>query len=420
MFDSISQVQPRHQKIPQENPLELRSPKRGIDQFCCDLVMGKLASLKGGILSVTGPNGTRVIGTSDASGLEASIRVNDEKFFRFPVLAGSLGFAEAYLQGLWQTDDLVSLIRLFCRNLQGTSKLSKMYAPIARIGHYMARNSIEGSKKNIAAHYDLSNEFFQLFLDPTMMYSSAYFTTPDMSLEEASLQKLDRICQKLEIQPGDRVMEIGTGWGGWAIHAAQNYGCHVTTTTISRQQFAYASERIAEAGLHDRITLLFEDYRKLSGQYDKVVSIEMIEAVGHSFLSSYFQKCHELLKPGGKLLVQGITMPEHRYDSYRNSVDFIQKYIFPGGHLPSISEIERVIARKTRLQMISQEDFAQSYALTLREWRRRFLTQLDQVSDLGFDKRFVRMWDYYLAYCEAAFLEKVVGVSHLMWHKPAY
>jgi cyclopropane-fatty-acyl-phospholipid synthase len=241
-----------------------------------------------------------------------------------------------------------------------------------------------------------------------------------MTLEQASVQKLERICRKLELRPQEHVLEIGTGWGGCALHMARNYGCRVTTTTISEQQYLLAKERVAAAGLSDRITVLLADYRSLTGQYDKIVSIEMLEAVGEKFLPTYFRACHRLLNPGGRLLVQVITMPDHRYDVYRSSVDFIQKYIFPGGHLPSIGAMQQAIGGTANLQLIDAFQFPESYAQTLWHWRQKFWERIAQVRELGFDERFIRMWDYYFAYCEAAFRERAVSVGQFLWERPRY
>jgi cyclopropane-fatty-acyl-phospholipid synthase len=298
--------------------------------------------------------------------------------------------------------------------------LARIAGWFSRAGHWISRNTREGSRKNIAAHYDLSNSLFKLFLDPTMMYSSAVFEDESQSLESASIAKLDRICQSLSLRPTDHLVEIGTGWGGMALHAAKNYGCHVTTTTISKEQHAMASQRIQEAGLQDRVTLLMTDYRDLAGQYDKLVSVEMIEAVGDEYLPTYFSTCDRLLKPGGKMLIQAITMPDQRYATYLKSVDFIQKYIFPGGCLPSVGAMQAAVSKGTGLRLTGLFDFAESYAITLRNWRERFFQRITEVRELGFDDRFIRMWEYYLCYCEGAFRERAVGVSHLVWDKVKY
>lgn len=388
------------------------------------LVLKGMQGLKGGAITIIDGCETLTLGEQSASSLKTTITVLDDSFYKDVVFRGNLGVAEAYLQGKWKCDNLTNLIRIFCRNLDRSEKmnrgLSRIAIQFAKGAHQLAHNSLQGSKRNIAAHYDLSNDFFQLFLDPTMMYSSAYFNHPEMSLEQASLDKLDLICRRLDLKPEDKVLEIGTGWGGLARHAVENYGCHVTTTTISEQQHKFAQERFRNAGIEQNVTLLSKDYRELTGQFDKVVSIEMIEAVGQQYLQGYFQKCASLLKPRGKLLIQAITIPDQRYQAYCRSVDFINKYIFPGGHLPSLGAMQAAASSGTNLRLMRQEDFGYSYALTLREWRSRFFDSLDQVRELGFDDRFIRMWEYYLCYCEGAFLEQSVGVSHLIWQSAEF
>lgn len=368
------------------------------------------------------PWATHSFGNSEE--LTVSVTVNDPRFYRRVMLEGSLGAAESYLQGEWDCSDLMPLFRILCRNMDRLGSLdsawSKIGGGLARVGHVLRNNSLTGSRNNIAAHYDLSNDFFRCFLDPTMMYSSAIFEEETQTLHEASVNKLDQICQKLKLQAGDRVIEIGTGWGGLAEHAVRHYDCHVTTTTISKQQHDFARERFRNAGLEDRVTLLQTDYRQLTGSYDKLVSIEMIEAVGHEYLPAYFQKCESLLKPGGTMLIQAILMPDHRYETYRRSVDFIQKYIFPGGHLPSISAIQQALPQNTQLRLTRFDEFADSYALTLRAWRKAFFEHLDRITALGFDDRFIRMWDYYFSYCEGAFWEQATSVGHFVWQKTRY
>jgi cyclopropane-fatty-acyl-phospholipid synthase len=289
-----------------------------------------------------------------------------------------------------------------------------------KIAHAMNRNTHEGSKRNISAHYDLGNDFFRLFLDPTMMYSAAVFERSENTLEKAAVDKLDELCRHLELKPSDHLLEIGTGWGGMAIHAATHYGCRVTTTTISQEQYDYAKARVAELGLQDRITLLCEDYRALTGQYDKLVSVEMIEAVGHDFYSSYFQCCSKLLKDSGKMVIQAITITDDRYEQARKSVDYIKRYIFPGGCLPSLEIIARHLARDTNMQMVHLRDITADYALTLAHWRKRFMERLDEVRDMGFDDRFIRMWEFYLCYCEGGFRERIIGTAQLAFAKPGY
>jgi cyclopropane-fatty-acyl-phospholipid synthase len=289
-----------------------------------------------------------------------------------------------------------------------------------RLAHLLNRNTHSGSRRNISAHYDLGNDFFRLFLDPTMMYSSAIFESPADTLETAAVAKLDEICRQLELSPEDHLLEIGTGWGGMAIHAASRYGCRVTTTTISREQYEHARAEVERHGLSDRITVLCEDYRQLTGEYDKLVSIEMIEAVGHDFYRSYFQCCSKLLKADGKMVIQAITIPDQRYDRARRSVDYIKRYIFPGGCLPSLAVIAQHIAEDTDLQLVHLRDITRDYARTLAHWRERFLANLDSVRAMGFDERFIRMWEFYLCYCEGGFRERIIGTAQLAFAKPGY
>ncbi|MBA2117183.1 Tuberculostearic acid methyltransferase UfaA1 [Planctomycetes bacterium FF15] len=340
------------------------------------------------------------------------------------MLGGTLAAAEAYLEGKWVCSDLTALLRIMARNLdhlKGVERHTSFWlAPWRNLQQWRTRNSKHGSRRNIAAHYDLSNEFFQLMLDPTMMYSSGVYEQADSTLEEASIAKLDRLCRKLNLQQGSRVLEIGTGWGGFAEYAAKQYGCHVTTTTISQQQFNFAYRRIEDAGLEDRVTLLKRDYRDLTGTYDHVVSIEMIEAVGRNYLDTYFEKCGSLLKPSGTMALQVITIPDERVESYSRGVDFIQRYIFPGGFLPSYQLMARSMARKTDLRIVHAEDFGSHYAQTLSAWRENFFEHLPRIRALGMDDYFLRMWEYYLAYCEAGFHERQIGVSQLVMARPKF
>lgn len=360
----------------------------------------------------------------DDHDLTVRVDVRHPRLFADLLWGGSLGGAEAYLRGDWTTDDLTSLLRILCRNFDLLSEMDRGLVrfglSLARLAHRWASNTRRGSRRNIAAHYDLGNDFFELFLDPTLMYSSAYFEQDGQALEAASEAKLERICRTLNLTSSDHVLEIGTGWGGFALHAARHYGCHITTTTISQNQYERTAERIIASGLNDRITLLKHDYRDLTGRYDKVVSIEMVEAVGHTNLPVYFNACDRLLQPGGRLLIQAITMPDQRYERYRRSVDFIQKYIFPGGHLPSIGAMQQAVAESTSLVFVEGLQFPDSYARTLREWRVRFHQRIDDVRRLGFDDRFLRMWEYYLCYCEAAFMERAVSVGQFVWEKSRY
>ncbi|MGE8224659.1 MAG: class I SAM-dependent methyltransferase [Stenotrophomonas sp.] len=386
-------------------------------------LLAELAPLREGCLRVRDALGEVLLGDATAE-LQATVTIDDPAFYRKVAAQGSVGAGESYINGDWRCTDLVALVRILVRN---RDLLDGMERGPARIGGWLLRgwsrlrrNSREGSRRNIAAHYDLGNDFFSLFLSPDLMYSSALFADESTSLEQASQHKLDRICEQLQLQPGDRVIEIGTGWGGFALHAARHYGCHVTTTTISAEQHALASQRVAEAGLQDRITLLMQDYRDLEGQFDKLVSIEMIEAIGSEYLDTYMATLQRLLKPNGVALLQAITIEDHRYEQARRSVDYIKRFVFPGSFIPSLNAILAAKTRASDLQLVAQQDFGYSYALTLRAWRQRFMAQLPAVHAQGFDARFCRLWEFYLAYCEGGFLERSIGVSHLLLARPGY
>lgn len=394
-----------------------------LDRFLRQRMHQQLAGIGHGQLVVEDPLGTLRIGQA-GSGPAVTLRVLDPGFYRALATHGSVGAGQAYMDGLWQCSDLVGLIRLLARN---RDLLDGMETGSARLGglamkalHALRRNTREGSRRNIAAHYDLGNAFFGLFLSPDLMYSSACWSGADDTLEAASTRKLELICRKLALGPDDHVLEIGTGWGGFALHAARHHGCRVTTTTISREQHDLAAARIAEAGLGDRITLLQSDYRDLHGQYDKLVSIEMIEAVGADFQDSYFGQIGRLLKPDGLALVQAITIEDHRYAQALKSVDFIKRHVFPGCFIPSISAMLASKTRSSNLALIALEDFGLSYARTLQAWRERFLAQLPAVRAQGFDERFIRLWEFYLAYCEGGFRERSIGVAHLLLAKPGW
>jgi cyclopropane-fatty-acyl-phospholipid synthase len=389
--------------------------------FAKKLFLRTLEQLNEGFLELVCPAETYRFGKPD-SPLHAVLAVNDERFFRRAVFGGDIGVGEAYMDGLWSTPDLVALTRLGIRNLdqlESGSRLTGVFNRAAEVfSHRRYRNSEAGSKKNIAYHYDLGNDFYRLFLDESMAYSCAYYLSPDDSLEAAQERKFDVICRKLQLGPQDRLLEIGTGWGGFAAYAAENYGCHVTTTTISRQQHDYAQELFSRRRLAgNRIDLQFEDYRNLRGRYNKIVSIEMFEAVGYEHYADYFGACDRLLSPDGSMLLQTITMQERKFDTYRKQSDWIRKHIFPGGELASVNEILRILAKRTRLQVFHLEDIGMHYALTLKEWRRRFLDSLGEVRSMGFDERFVRMWDYYLATCEGTFCERQVSNAQLLLSK---
>ena len=388
-----------------------------------DRLLARLEGLQGGTLVLRDALGERGFGAAGAGTLPGvRIVVDDPAFYRALATQGSVGAGEAWIDGHWRCDDPVTLVRLLLRNrdlLDGLEGGAARHGTWALRGwQALRRNTRSGSRRNIAAHYDLGNEFFSLFLSPDLMYSSAMFEHPDEDLDLASTRKLDAVCRRLDLQPGDRVLEIGTGWGGFALHAARRHGCHVTTTTISREQYLLANRRVAEAGLQDRITLLQQDYRDLEGQYDKLVSIEMVEAIGAAYLDTYFDRIGRLLRPGGLALLQAITIEDHRYRQARDSVDYIKRFVFPGSFIPSIAALVEAKSRASELQLLAQEDFGLSYALTLKAWRQRFLARRGDARAMGFDERFLRLWDFYLAYCEGGFLERSIGVSHLLLRQP--
>lgn len=380
-----------------------------------------ISLLQFGCVTIVDNGKRQTFGHGDA--LSAEIRVLDKRFYKKVVFGGSIGAGEAYVEKMWEVDDLTTLIRIMALNLESINmienKFSRFLQPIAFLKHRLLNlNTKKGSKKNIISHYDLGNELYKRFLDPSMMYSSAMYETSDTSLEEASFYKLDVICKKLDLQPEDHVIEIGTGWGGFALHAATHYGCRVTTTTISNAQYDEAKKRIEKAGLTDKITLLRSDYRDLEGKFDKLVSIEMIEAVGHKFLPQFFKTCSNLLKKDGKMLIQAITIRDQAYQSYVNSIDFIQKHIFPGGCLPSNRRMLELISAKTDMVVRSIDDFGLDYARTLKDWRERFNMNFHQLKEHGFDETFKRLWNFYLCYCEGGFMEKRISVVHLVADKP--
>lgn len=391
-----------------------------VTRFLRQKIHKQLSEITGGRIHLVDGLGSVMLGNDDsASSIHVRLNILSPEFYRQVALNGSVGAGESYMDGLWHCDDLVSLVRLLVINrdlLDGMeSGTAKIGGWLMKAAHTLTRNTRAGSKKNIAAHYDLGNDLFKLFLCKNMMYSSAIFTGNDDTLENASDRKLERICQKLDLKATDHLIEIGTGWGGMALYAAKNYGCKVTTTTISKEQHALASQRIAEAGLSDRVTLLLQDYRDLEGSYDKLVSIEMIEAIGHQYLDTYMAKCTSLLKPEGLALIQAITIEDHRYQQALHSVDFIKRYIFPGSFIPCVNAMVNAAAQSGPLRLLNLEDIGPSYARTLHEWRRRFMSQLDQVRALGYDDRFIKMWEFYLAYCEGAFIERSISDVHLLF-----
>ena len=358
-------------------------------------------------------------GREDAEPVE--IVVHDTRFYSALAFEGHLGAAEAYTLGWWTANDLTALVRLMVRNRDALEALeagwTRLLKPVRWIGHMLNRNTRRGSRRNIGAHYDLSNEFFQIFLDETMTYSCGIFERPDATLRDASVAKYEHMASLLELGPQHHVLEIGTGWGGFAIHAAKEYGCRVTTTTISRRQYEFAVRRVREARLEDRITVLNSDYRDLTGSYDRLVSIEMIEAVGHEYYGTFFTKCASLLKPGGRMALQAITIEDRRYEAARREVDFIKKYIFPGSNIPSVTALCSA-ASGTELRLVQANEIGLHYAETLRRWRAKFGENVSRIHALGFDERFTRLWNFYLCYCEGGFLEGAIGDVQLAFIKP--
>jgi cyclopropane-fatty-acyl-phospholipid synthase len=400
-----------------------KTPVRWIDKICRPLLFSRLQKIEIGHVKIVDQLGEQLFGKAEHSGeLSVEIKVEDPRFYSDIAFGGTVAAGEAYMQGYWSCNNLTGLVRIMLRNrhvmdqVEGGFSLFK--APILRFIHWLNRNSQAGSRRNIEAHYDLGNEMFELFLDPTMMYSCAYYPDSQTDLNEASTAKLQRICEKLQLSESDHVVEIGTGWGGFAIYAATHYGCKVTTTTISKQQYEIARQRVIAAGLEDKVTLLLEDYRDLSGSYDKLVSIEMIEAVGHQYLETYFAKCSALLKPDGIMLIQAITIQDQFYDQAIKSVDFIQRYIFPGGFIPSVTAISNAVKKSTDTRLFQMEDIGPHYASTLRDWRKNFFNNIEQIKGLGYSDQFIAMWEFYLCYCEGGFLERTLGTSHMVFIKP--
>ena len=396
-------------------------PAGRLDRRARQLVLGQLRRMPRGAVSLVEGERRSTFGREEA-GLEAVLEIRDPRFFRALLLGGALGAAEAWMQGWWSCGDLPGACRLAVANIEWMHRRergwARLAAPARKLAHAFRRNTRRGSRGNIAAHYDLSNEFFRLFLDDNLMYSCAVFPRPDSSLEEASRCKVDRICRKLALAPGDHLLEIGTGWGGFALHAAGEYGCRVTTATISREQHDLTRQRVKEAGLDGRVEVVLADYRDLRGRYDKLVSIEMIEAVGHHYFDTFFGCCSRLLKPEGLMLLQAIVIDDRAYERARRSVDFIKAYIFPGSCIPSVEVINRSLAGATDMRLVHLEDIGAHYARTLGEWRCRFLAAEEQVLQLGFSREFIRMWDFYLSYCIGGFEERHISDVQMLLAKP--
>jgi cyclopropane-fatty-acyl-phospholipid synthase len=384
--------------------------KRKVFSQFCNIQYGQLTVRENGHATTFGKR----------NGLSGEITIHSPRCYRHLAFGGAIGAAESFIEGGWSTPDLINVIRLFARNENCLRRINHGLARLKQLYYWTTSrlhpNSRKGSRKNIAAHYDLGNDFFSLFLDSSMTYSCGIFDSPESSLLEASMQKYRVIAEGLDLSTKDRVIEIGSGWGGFAFFVAENYGCHITTTTISKKQFDYVSNKVREANLTEKITVVCKDYRDLEGTFDKLASIEMIEAVGHRFLKLFFKKCGDLLKPQGKAMIQAITVPDNDYSRYRRSTDFIQQFIFPGGCLPSVQAIKQA-TDETELRVVDVTNFSNDYVRTLLEWRTRFFDNLTAIKNLSFGEQFVRLWDYYLCYCAGGFAEGKIQVGHISFKK---
>jgi cyclopropane-fatty-acyl-phospholipid synthase len=409
--------------LPAERPMTQSTLLTKLDEWAKRTLLALLQKIHFGEILVSDGEEQHVFGRrSGECDLRASLTVHHPRFYTQVLFGGSIGAGEAYMAGHWSSDDLTVLLRIILLNqrvFEGLDRgLSRLKAPLYKAYHFLHKDSRKGSRINIAAHYDLGNDFYALFLDETLTYSCGIFERPESSLQEASVAKLDRICKKLQLSPKDHVLEIGTGWGGFAIHAAGRYGCRVTTTTISRAQRDLALERIRSAGVGDKVQVLFKDYRDLKGRFDKLVSIEMIEAVGHHYLETFFRCCSNLLTERGVMALQAITIADHVFEKHKKEVDFIKRYIFPGSCIPSVTAMGDAVAAATDLRLVHLEDITPHYARTLRTWRERFFDNIAQVKALGYSETFIRMWEFYLCYCEAGFEERYLGDVQMFFAKP--
>lgn len=394
------------------------------DQIICSTLFKKLAQIKFGFLQINVNDMVYDFGINEMeSDLHAVIHVHDTRVFKAILYGGEPAAGNCYVKGWWSSESLISVMRLFTLNRETLFSFKSGFASLAKstnaITHFINKNTQKGSKKNIRAHYDIGNDLYRLFLDEKMMYSSACFTPEHTTLEDASEYKLKLICEKLNLDSNDHVLEIGGGWGGFAIYAAQHYGCKITTTTISGEQYKYLRDKVLDNNLSKQITVLKHDYRDLEGQYDKLVSIEMIESVGHQYINEYFSICSNLLKPNGAMLIQAITISDYLYDHYIHSMDFIRKYVFPGGSLPSTASILNSVAKSSDLTLFHSESYASSYGKTLAIWYQRFIQNREKVIELGYENAFIRLWEYYLKYCQAGFEERIIDVQQIVLKKPA-
>ncbi len=415
-------------------PIEAKSPAAHtgwIDRGARRLLFAGLKGLPQGCLSWSDTEQTQTFGQGAATPdlAPVAVTVHDPRFYRRPLVGGSLGVADGYIRGEWECElgdrsgpsELTRLFRLFLRSQETADRFESGFARVkgvaARVRHALRSNSKRGSRRNIHEHYDLGNDFFQLFLDPTLAYSCGVFESPDATLEEASIAKFDRLIAALDLRSTDHLLEIGTGWGGFAIHAAEQTGCRITTTTISQEQFKFALAKVEERGLTGQIDVRLEDYRDLSGQFTKAVAIEMIEAVGDPYLPTFFNTIRDRLTPGGLFAVQAITMPEHRYRRYLKSVDFIRAFVFPGSCCPSITAMTSAASEKSDFRLVHCDDIGLHYATTLKRWRERFWSNIEEVRALGYSEQFIRLWHYYLCYCEAGFAERYTSNVHLVFER---
>lgn len=391
------------------------------------LVLNALSKMTKGSLKITLPDAQEIQIGEEQSIVKANIQITDAAFFKNLILYGDIGFGEAYVDGLWETDSITNVIKWVLLNIENAPSVSgsqhktwalNVFKWLNRVYHNSRSNSISGSQKNISEHYDLNNDFFSLFLDPSMTYSSGYFYKEGLSLAAAQDAKYQRLCTQLRLKSTDHVLEIGSGWGANAIFMAKNYGCKVTSVTISKEQQHWAMEQVRAAGLSDLVTVEIMDYRDLTGSFDKIVSIEMLEAVGHNYYQEYFSKCNELLKVEGILAFQVITSPDSRYDSLRKGVDWIQKHIFPGSLLPSVAKINEAINKTSNLTLVDLKDLGLDYERTLQLWMEQFNRHRLAVKALGFDDRFIRKWQYYFNYCEAAFAMRNINVMQMVYVRP--
>ena len=412
------------QPLPKDRSLsKIVAKSQTLDHFCRSILFKKLKEIHDAHLTFIDDSGPHEFGDNTSS-LRVKVTIHRSSFYSRTLLGGSIGNAESYVDQDWDVDSLTDLIRIFVLNrdvLQSIDGgIGSLLQPVQRIFHGLRSNTIKGSRENIRAHYDIGNDFFSLFLDETMMYSSAVFETPTQDLKSASLNKIKTICEKLQLKATDHLVEIGTGWGSLAVYAAKNYGCRVTTTTISTEQFNYAVEQVKKNNLEDKVTVLFEDYRNLTGTYDKLVSVEMIEAVGLDKLPVYFEKCSSLLKPDGLMVLQAITIRDQYYENAKKNVDFIQRHIFPGSGIPSVHAMMNCVTTKTDFALIDQKDYAEDYAQTLKLWAENLRKAEPQIIKLGYPDFLHRLWQYYFSYCEGGFRERAIGLSQMVLTKPLY